>query len=99
VASQERVEVEDNRITRWMVRFPSGDRSGGDPLGLGFGGGECTRDPLGFGSVVVRVGDVEVVAEIFKSMMAPPSGGVEALSWLVPAPSLAGKEVTPIVQP
>jgi hypothetical protein len=38
-ASQVRVEV-GNRITRWMIRLPSGESRGSepepDPLGLGF---------------------------------------------------------------
>jgi hypothetical protein len=43
--------------------------------------------------VVAGVGDGGAVAEIFRSMMAPPWGGAEASSWLVPAPPLAGKGV------
>jgi hypothetical protein len=93
VADWEQVEEEGNRITRWMVRFPSRDRRGGDPLG--FGGGEHNRSPLGFRSVVAKVGDGGVVAEMFKLMMVLPLGGVTDLSWLRPAPPLAVKGVTP----
>jgi hypothetical protein len=49
VAGRERVDEEGNRITRWMIRFPSGDRYDGDPLGLGFGGGERICNPLRLG--------------------------------------------------
>jgi hypothetical protein len=49
--------------------------------------------------VVVGVGDGGAVTEMYKSMMAPPSGGVEALTWLVPAPPFANKGVTPVVRP
>jgi hypothetical protein len=82
-----------------MIRFLSRDRCGGDSLGLGFGGSERSRDPLGFGSVVARVGEGGAVTEMFKSMMAPPWGGAEALSWFVPTPPLSSKGVTPIVWP
>jgi hypothetical protein len=44
VAGRERVEVEGNWITWWLIRFPSVDRRDGDPLGLGFGGGEHIRN-------------------------------------------------------
>jgi hypothetical protein len=99
VADRERVEEEGNWITRWMIRFPSEDRRGGDPLGLGFGCGECNCDPLGFGSVVAEVSDGGAVTEIFKLMMPLPWGGAEALSCLVPTPPLAGKGVTLTCQP
>jgi hypothetical protein len=52
-----------------MTKLPSGDRCGGDPLGLLFGGGECSHNPLGFRSVVAVVGDGEAATEIFRSMM------------------------------
>jgi hypothetical protein len=82
-----------------MIQFLSWHRRGGDPLGLEFGGGEHSRAPLGFGSVVARVGDEGAVIEMFKSMTAPPWGGVEASCWLVAAPPLDGKGVIPTVQP
>jgi hypothetical protein len=98
VAGRERVEVEGNRITRWMIQFPSGDKCGGDQLGLGFGGVEHIRNPLGLGSVVARVGDGGAVAEMLRSMMAPPLGGAEALNWLMRTPPTANKGVTPFVR-
>jgi hypothetical protein len=49
--------------------------------------------------VVARVGEGGAVTEMFKSMMAPPWGGAEALSWFVPTPPLSSKGVTPIVWP
>jgi hypothetical protein len=48
---------------------------------------------------VAGVGDVGAVTEMFKSMMVPPSSGVEALTWLVPAPQFVDKGVTPSVWP
>jgi hypothetical protein len=72
VASWERVEVEGNQITWWLIRFPSGERCGDDPLGSGFGGEECMRIPLGLGSVVDRAGDGGVAAKKLRSMMVPP---------------------------
>jgi hypothetical protein len=85
-----REQEEGNRITQWIIRFPSGDRRGGDPLVLGFGGGERSRDKSGFRSVVARVGDEGAVTEMFRSIMVPPWGGAEASYWLIPAPPLAG---------
>jgi hypothetical protein len=82
-----------------MTRLPSEDRCGGDPIGLGFGGAERICNPLGFGSVVVGVDDGGVAAKTFRSMMAPPSGGSEALIWLVPEPPITKKGSTPFVQP
>jgi hypothetical protein len=49
--------------------------------------------------VVTRVGDGGAVGEMVKSMMAPPLGGVEALTWLVPTPPITDKGVPPSVQP
>jgi hypothetical protein len=49
--------------------------------------------------MVTRVGDGGAAAEMFKSMMAPPWGGADALSWHMPAPPLASKGVTPTVRP
>jgi hypothetical protein len=72
---------EVNRITQWMTRLPSGDRCGDYPLG--FGGGERICNPLGFVSIVVRVGDGGIAAEMFRSTMVPPSGGSEVLIWLI----------------
>jgi hypothetical protein len=57
---------------------------------LGFGGGERSRDKLGFGCMVARVGDEGAVTEMFRSMMVPPWGGAKASYWLIPAPPLAG---------
>jgi hypothetical protein len=34
-----------------------GNKRDGNLLGLGFGGRECICNPLGLGSMVVRVGD------------------------------------------
>jgi hypothetical protein len=74
------------------------DRRNGDPLGSGFGGGERICNLLEQGFMMAKVGDGGAVAEMFKSMMAPPSGGAEALTWLVPAPPTADKWVTPSVR-
>jgi hypothetical protein len=49
--------------------------------------------------VVVGVDDGGVAAKTFRSMMAPPSGGSEALIWLVPEPPIAKKGSTASVQP
>jgi hypothetical protein len=62
VVGQERVEEEVTQITQWFTRLPRGDRRGGDPLGIGFGGGEHIRNPLGFLSVVARVGEGGAIA-------------------------------------
>jgi hypothetical protein len=48
--------------------------------------------------VVAGIGDGGAVAEMFKSMMAPPWGGAEGPYWLVPTPPLAGNGVTPSVR-
>jgi hypothetical protein len=72
VVGWERVEVEGNQITWWLIRFPSGERRGDDPLGLGFGGEECMRNPLGLRSVVDRAGDGGAAVEKLRLMMAPP---------------------------
>jgi hypothetical protein len=98
VASQERVEVEGNRITWWMIQFPIGDRRSGDPLGLGFDDGERNCNSLGLGSVVVRVGDGDMVAKMLRSMMVSPSGDVEVVTWLMPASPFTDKGITPSVQ-
>jgi hypothetical protein len=79
-----------------MTRLPSGDRHGGDSLGLWFSGGECIRSLLGFGSIVAEVGDGGVAAEVFRSMIAPPSGGLEAGTWLIPKPLATTKVVMPL---
>jgi hypothetical protein len=36
---------------------------------------------------------------LLRSMMVPPSGGVEAVTWLVPASPFTDKGVTPSVRP
>jgi hypothetical protein len=88
-----------NQITRWMTRLPSWDRRGGDPLGLGFDGGEHIRNPLGFRYVVAGVGDGGVAIEMFRSMMVLPSGCSEAVVWLMPEPLASEKGTTPSVRP
>jgi hypothetical protein len=98
VVDRERIEEEGNRIIRWVIRFPRGDRRGGDPLGIWFCGGERIRNPLGLRSMVAGDGG-GAVAEMLRSMMAPPVGGAEAVTWLVPAPLIADKGVTPSVRP
>jgi hypothetical protein len=49
--------------------------------------------------MVARVGDGGAIVEMFISMMALPSGGAEALTWLMPVPPITDKGVTPSVQP
>jgi hypothetical protein len=41
------------------------------------------------------VGDGGAVAEMLRSIMAPPSGGAEAVTWLIPASPFADKGATP----
>jgi hypothetical protein len=99
VADREQIEVEGNWITRWVIQFPSGDRRDGDPLGLGFDGGEHMHNSLWLGAVVAGVSDGGVVADVFKSMMVLPSSGAEVVIWLVHASPFADKGVTPSVRP
>jgi hypothetical protein len=49
--------------------------------------------------MVARVGNGGAVAEMLISMMAPPLGGAEAITRLVPTPSIVNKWVIPSVQP
>jgi hypothetical protein len=57
-----------------------------DPLGLGYpgGGGDLIPDTLVFGYVAIGVGDGGTTVDMFKFMMLSPSGGSEAIGWLVP---------------
>jgi hypothetical protein len=82
-----------------MIQFPSENRHCSDPLGLEFGGGERIHNPLELEFVVAGVGDRGVIAEMLKSLMAPSLGGAEALTWLVSAPPITDKGLTPSVRP
>jgi hypothetical protein len=81
-----------------MTRLPGRDGRGGDPLGLGFGGGEHICNPLWFVSMVAGVGDGGAIGETFRSIIVLHSSGLDALVWLIPEPPASGTRITPSVR-
>ena len=92
-----RVRAEEgvNRITRWMMRLPRGERRG-----VVGGGEDPDPDPLGLGLSMAGVGDGGELSHGSMSMVLPlPLGCSEAVVWLMPEASATVEGVMPLGGP